>query len=398
MFDIAELREKGAKRAVLEYIASEDSSIPIPEPLGRDKFGAGSLLRSDHWREFDDFYGIFESVFVGEEFREPDFGSSAVVTNPQQGIDFMFFRETGVEELDKYSRRQRKIFEAYCEAKGLSPEQVLSEFQVFPQKASQSKLNGTIFLHPNVKGRHFLYVDTNKDLNCVAFVVDKQGDKTNLVRSEHIGGRVPLEIMLDRFSPVDENAIREVVDLYDRVSSLPKFQDGYVYMMEFGLEPTFVYQIRRFRKIEDGSGLECSWKGEDGVLKTDSSFGITPQPEGIVLPHFIGGMVFGPQILEPDWNGELHDFNGKHPDGFALTSPDFDWYTKTFVPNADAAFAGEFCHYVHHGNLANMAEVPLYLLSMKHLVADAGIKKGSLVRVFSNGMEAYVKEEKRASS
>jgi len=74
-----------------------------------------------------------------------------VVTNPQQGIDFMFFRETGVEELDKYSRRQKEIFEAYCEAKGLLPEQVLSEFQVFPQKASQSSVADDHYLESQAK-------------------------------------------------------------------------------------------------------------------------------------------------------------------------------------------------------------------------------------------------------
>ncbi len=390
MFDQSLLREKGAKRAVLEYIASQDESIPIPDEIPVDQIKSGTILRSDHWREFDDFYGIFESVFVSNKFRKPNFMQPAIVTNQQQGIDFMLFRETGVKELDEYSRRKKELFRSYCRAKGLSPEDVLSEFRIFPQQGIESKAKGTVFIHPNQSNRYVVYVESSF-LNAVGFLVDVHGDKKDIAVSEYITGRFPLEQILT-VSPVNVSEVGEIVDLYQKVSSLPDFQDGHSYMMEFSMNPTFVFQMRKFRKIEDGTDLNCDWKDGEGVLKTDFTFGLTPR-EGIVVPYFVGGLTIGPQMLVPGWNDELHQFDRDHPEGFTYRSADTDQYCNVFLPHLKCTMAGGFTHYYNHGALEDMAKVPLYFFNLKHQLDKANVPCGTMLRLFSNGREGYVKME-----
>lgn len=390
MFDQSLLKEKGAKKAALEYIVSQDSSVPIPNEVPLDEVKSGVILRSDHWREFDDFYGIFESVFVGNDFREPNFLEPAIITNPQQGIDFMLFRETGVKELDRYSRRGKEVFEAYCRAKGLSPEEVLSEFRIFPQQSVESKAKGTIFIHPNHPNRYVVYVESEA-LNAVGFLVDVHEDKKDIVVSEYITGRFPLEQILT-VSPINVSRVSEVVDLYRRVSSLPNFRDGHAYMMEFSVNPTFVFQMRKFRKIEDGTDLNCGWKDDEGILKTDFTFGLTPR-EGIVVPYFVGSHAMGPQMLVHGMNDEMHQFNSDHPEGFTYRSADSDQYCSVFLPNLKCTMAGGFTHYYHHGALEDMAKVPLYFFNLKHQLDDANVPSGAMLRLFSNGREGYVKVE-----
>ena len=261
MFDVNELKEKGAKRATQDYIASEDSSIPVPESVEMRNIENGTIIRSDHWREFDDFYGIFESVIIGDEMRAPGVNNSAIMKTPEQAINLMHFKETGINEIDERREYYNNLFEEYCKAKGLSPEHTLSELKIFPQKKIDSRLTGTIFYHPNVPEKYMLYSNSKHSEN-LAFIIDQ---KNNDIVGEHLGGRLPLDDLLKNAS-INIDDIDEVIQLYDRTHSLPKFQDDFVYMMEFTIDPTYVLQMRRFRKFEDGSNLECSWKEDKDII------------------------------------------------------------------------------------------------------------------------------------
>ena len=104
MFPLSELQEKGAKRAVLEYIVSHDPTIPVPETIPLEHAGPGTILRSDHWREFDDFYGIFESVQLGSAYYPPTHLNMGTFTDKEQALAFMHFRETVEENADSALR------------------------------------------------------------------------------------------------------------------------------------------------------------------------------------------------------------------------------------------------------------------------------------------------------
>src|SRR3989344_7561266 len=81
--------------------------------------------------------------------------------------------------------------------------------------------------------------------------------------------------------------IEEAIEHYRRIESLPAFQTGFTYHMEFGTDPVTIYQFRPFRKKQqatwniDFSDLE---KLEDDyhIHTFGISFGIT-EPNGLDL-------------------------------------------------------------------------------------------------------------------
>lgn len=392
MFTEEELKEKGAKRAVLEYIVSEDPSISIPETVAEEDIGDGVIVRSDHWREFDAFEGIFESIEVGKRVYNTRRDVVAEIIDTKYILDWMYFREIGIPEADREIRYQRGSFERYCKGKNLDPNTVMSEFRIFPQKKVNARVAGTIFSHPNVPDRYILHASGKGPQGGynAAFMIDKKDEELSNIVGENNGGRVPLEMLLT-VSPVDVDDMKKIIQFYNKVHSLPKFQDGFVYMMEFTYDPTYVLQMRRFRVIEDGSTLECSWKDEENVMKTDLTFGLTNSSEGIVLPYSRAEMLIGVPLRDELFTAKFFDFAEEHPEGFAYCSSD-DSHTNTIFPNAKAALGNHLCQSFFHGTLANMAHMPFYFCGLKHQLSRKKLPNCDL-RLFSKGSEGYVKVE-----
>ncbi|MBI3032757.1 hypothetical protein HYY69_04740 [Candidatus Woesearchaeota archaeon] len=215
---------------------------------------------------------------------------------------------------------------------------------------------------------------------------------TNFV-GENVHGIIPLDMLLT-VSPVNPDDLTKIIQFYERVNSLPQFQDEFVYMMEFTFDPTYVLQMRRFRKMEDGSSVECPWKGEEGVMTTHLTFGLTENPEGIVLPYTHGGMLIGIPFRDGVFMDGFFDFADKHPDGFAYRASD-DHHTKVALPNAYATLGANFCQSFHHGVIANMAHMPLYFAGVRHHFNEKNVPSGSTLRLFSKGSEGYMKVEVR---
>jgi hypothetical protein len=397
MFTEQELRENGAKKAVLDYIASQDKSIPLPETVPGEEVETGTILRSDSWREFDSFYGIFDSILISNRNKRPSVVSIGEADSAERARKVIFFEETGEEELDRHVTLSKRDFERYCEAKGLKPEEVLSELRILPQRFIHSRFNGTIFLHPNVPNRYLFYAGGS------AAVIDSDQGQITSIRPDDP------EFPNLSFSPA---TLERILKLYKKVSVLPKFQDGYSYMVEFTAEPDCVLQARRFRKIEDGSRVKCKEADWQGALKTDLCFGVTP-PNGIVLPYFDGCLAFGDVIKEDPSSAqvaELREFfgyrdiseiNNAHPEGFAYPLTDHDSYAGTMLSNLRGALCGSFSHYCHHGGFENMLTIPVYLSNIHRThggLCDTEDRKiplqcGTQIRVFSNGQVGYVKLE-----
>jgi len=398
MFAEAELREKGAKRAVLEYIAQDDKSIPTPETVDETDDHEGVILRSDHWREFDDFYGIFESVALGRTRYYDDHGlNGKPFTNADEALGYIFLRETGVTNIDRKLKWRREVFDEYCKAKSLDPDEVLSELRVLRQRFVDSRINGTMLLHPNVSDRHIIYMST-QDNQMYSFMTDSSDDSVQSTTGCFFRCGAPKTDFPETL-PLRREEMEKIIATYNRITHMPNLKDGYSYMMEFTFDPFFVLQVRRFRRIEDGSGLRCDWKDEQDVFETGLTFGTTPQ-EGVELPLFVGPTGYGYVFECPDWNEEFHRFNGEHPEGFAYDSNVGNWYTRTFVKNAYAALGGGFGHYFNHGNAATFSEMPVYLFNVRigHERAETLPRYGKYsrqgkVRVFSNGKEGFVKLE-----
>lgn len=301
----------------------------------------------------------------------------------------MYLEKTGDKENDEYLQRQTVFFKAYCKAKELDPQQVLGELKYFIQPTIKAKAFGTVMEHPNLPGRYLLYATDEK---CIggAFIVENE----KILRFEIPSGIVPKK-QFEEFTPLSKEEISSVLELYQKTTSLPKFQDGYVYMMEFSAEPNYVLQVRRFKKKEVVENFSCDWKDEPEVIHSELCLGLTPK-EGISLPFCNVGL-YQPFLhikKKGLGNREFLAFNRSHPEGFAYAQGNLLPYVKTFAHNAYAGLGGGFAHIFNHGGLANMAEVPLMLFDVKHPVWDLteGKKKPQL-RIFSNGRDGHIKLE-----
>jgi hypothetical protein len=179
--------------------------------------------------------------------------------------------------------------------------------------------------------------------------------------------------------------------MYRRITSMPKFDDGFSYMLEFGLQPLSVLQLRRFRRKENGEGIKCSWANNNNVISSNFTFGLT-DTEGISVPFYTGGMLPGPNPRTKDWNDEMHDFNDAHQEGFLSTLAD-SWYANTYFPNWKVGVKDTFAHSIHHGMLESLATLPNILFNPSRRVEEPEFNVGSQVRVFSNGREGYLLTE-----
>jgi hypothetical protein len=388
-FDERELKEKGAKRAVLDYIAGQDSSIPIPRTVElEDK--EGIIVRSDGWREFDSFYGIFESVVL----HKPYPAHKNFVPNLDKARKFMLMEEVGEDrEVGWNVERRKKLFEYYCKARDLNPTEVLSEMKFFPQEYIDSRARGTIFEHPNVCDRYFLFAGKSEWLPTDAIVFDVHEREIKLVNAFVGTSEVDVKRFFEEREVITKERVEEIAGLYRHITQMDKFQDGFDYMMEFTSDPTFVLQLRRFRKFQDGSNVECAWGSDSDVARTDISLGVTPS-EGLVLP-FITGKSMSSCLYPDEVTQPMYDFNGEHPRGFAMTSAS-GHYLTTFFPNLKAVLGIDPAKTANHGTLETLSTVPIFLFNGKRIIREKGIDVGSEyeagnLKIFSNGREGFIK-------
>lgn len=392
-FSERELKEKGAKRAVLEYISSQDPSIPIPKTVDLEN-REGIIIRSDHWREFDSFYGIFDSVVLHKRY-EGRFGEGYDLSpNLGQAKNIIHMEgDFSDEDLISTLKRNRKLFEYYCNRRNLNHQLVLNELKTFPQEYIYSEKKGTIFQNPNVRDRYFIFIEKSGKGIHEALIFDIH-DSELLPKKAFKASTY--EISSSELRDITPSESKEAADIYRSIVSMEKFNDGHVYMMEFTLNPTFVLQLRRFRKFEDGEGRECIWKDEERVLRTDLSIGLT-QKEGLVLP-FIPIQYWALIYNYPnEFTQRIHDFNDKNKQGFA-GSDSYGHYLTTFFPNLKAVLGIDPAKMANHGNLETLSTVPLFLFQMKRILRknipdfeDRLIDGKSSLKVFSNGREGLVK-------
>ncbi|MFA6460919.1 MAG: hypothetical protein WCV90_01520 [Candidatus Woesearchaeota archaeon] len=383
MFTKAELREKGAKRLTLEYIASQDPSIPVPENVGEEHIREGVIVRSNHWREIDGFEGVFESVELGENHSL--ILGSYTINSVEEAINFIRLQPTGNSELDQFLARRTTFFREYCDAKALDPEEVLSELQILPQKKVESKYSGLIAEHPNKEHRYFLYFQPKS----IGFVVDVLPTGKRLIDVQIASeSKFSMEQLMG-FADIQQDTIYEIVDLYRRVMSLEKYaKDDGVHAMEFTAQPNCVLQTRVFRK-KDRTKTECSWKKEKGVIKTNFAFGSTPA-EGITLPLFRIEPVYGNQPFSEKYK-EHERISKDHPHGFGYWLCTGDVYLGTYIPNIEAAVASTFPSYCNHGGMDNCSNIPLVLFNTRGTITNRRLKQGKHITFFAGNGVGYIK-------
>lgn len=386
MFFPDELRG-GAKRAVLEYLAVEDGDIPLPETQDISEAGPGTLLRSDTWREFDRFPGVFESVLIGEDDDIDGLGGTVTLQSIEQALDFINFRKTGNKCLDaRMEWRRKNILEPYCAMEGLEVETVLADLEVLPQRLVRAEKTGIVFQHPHIKERYFVYMP----LTCGLWA-DYDGTRFEPVMGEFNAEQLSGDILLESGFFIDEESVVEKLDLYRRVTGLSRFDDGNVYLMEITHCPTVVTQLRLLMPFRQAIDKECPWRDENGAIGTRTVFGIT-SPEEIILPYCDKTSSFGTNLLREGWDEKFHRFDSSHPEGYVYREAG-ETYVKAFFPNAKAVLGGNLAHSISHGQQDNMSRLSLYLHHTKWAARHLDFSTGDHLRIFSNGKEAYARVE-----
>jgi len=323
------------------------------------------------------------------------------------------FNGIGRPKTDKHLEIAKKLFEDYCKANGLDPAEVLAELKSTTQEYVDAEVNGTVFEHPNVPNRYFVMVE-EKNEKRTSYYIDYDGSDLNpletaLVFHYSLVRRCEdASLPINRGKPLDAEQLKEILDTYRKIASFERFQDGYSHMMEFSANPFYTLQWRRFRKKEDGSAIECPWKDEEGVLKTDMSMGVTPA-EGIVVPYHEVQVKTGRNPLEEQWHKRIKAFNEAHQEPFAYTflldmesTGLLNHYIPMYIPNAQIGLGEDFFMFGHHQPLETLRSLPVHLFGMKHLVRGMEhlgqkgieIQTGTNLRIFSNGRYGYVKIEK----
>jgi hypothetical protein len=260
----------GAKGATLDYIRSNAPDVPI-EPF------VLVPVRED-WKKYESQIkdlgdSLVRSSSPLEDGQEMSFAGLFWTTdfNGQYSID-QVLESLSDEDILRYAE--------------LHGVKTPIEMGLTFQRDSKSSWNWGMLRHPHQENLLFIMGRPVPDRYQISknFVFDEKTsrlqDVINFCQSKVYSHRdAKFEDM-----PV---GIEEAIEHYRRIESLPAFQNGFSYHMEFGTDPVTVYQFRPFRKKQqaswniDFSELE---KLEDdyNISKFGISFGIT-NPKGLDL-------------------------------------------------------------------------------------------------------------------
>ncbi len=287
MLPAEQIQAYGGKAAILNHVKEALPGVAMPgyfvisadESARNHEERAAELgdllaVRSSSPHEYADFEGIFES----EEKVKPADLEKAV----------RHVRASATSE------RARK----YAEQHGFT---IDDKMHVIVQAQSPSKYKGAMMRHPNDPDKIYMcWWDTTKARLC-----------TNYLYDETTGKYADSDVFISKGRKSAE--ARELVEVYKQIEQGTDIAPGYALVVEVGLEPTMVYQVRPFKKIETADFEVPELQGTRGVdgIATDFAMGITP-PEGIVLPvlRSFGHMEVnllaekGHQLLmpPPEWN------------------------------------------------------------------------------------------------
>ena len=356
-----------SKSQVLEYL--EQEGIPVPKTYGKLNLGSlisnspgNIILRSDHPGEIDGFEGIFDSPILG----------------------------FNTEKL-----------ESYCRKNNLNVRDILSQLELNIQEYLPYTVIGRIYAHPNDESRFFLTAQMFKKGKCYY----SRSVCIPLIKSKNrIEGKIPE--LSDEWGDNKENCIRlkdnldQLITWYEKVSSLPKFNDGYVWEMEFGaglglMDVDFhALQMRKFRLRQKSNFLlDKRIKRNNKRTVVDTVFGLTPE-EGIhvnYLNNYDGN--YGDQyskILE-ETKGENLLINAPHRSDFPIP-PDSYKRIKAMAIKSNGILE-------NHTEFRTTKDIPLLLFSNKlhSFLYEVNSNPGSLVplKIYSDGIKAVIETIKK---
>ncbi len=275
----------GAKAGILLYVAQRLPDIPQAKMVVNEKGESTEefleradntqidwprIFRSSAAAELTGYEGVF-STFAVEPF---EIGHDRVKWNDQNYSIFRneeYFargiRET-VEKVKNSPQNLKKM------GKGLElPDQI----NVIIAEKAPSVLVGTYIKHPNKEGAYVITMTTQSTMSVygeaanperVSFLYDKNN---GFIRTG--GGAEYLE--------QDLNELEEAISWHDKISSLPDMDPSWAYQVEFGINPSFLFQVRPFKPYKKPT-FELKPTKYSEIHDPIVVFGTTPS-KGLVL-------------------------------------------------------------------------------------------------------------------
>lgn len=368
-FPVEKVRRYGAKAGMLMYIADKLPHIPqvpmIVSEIGEthesilsraDQAGIGwpRLFRSSAEAELIGFEGDFRTVRV-DGFQE---GHDQVKWNPSNYSMYRneeYFSRGLKEQLDIVRYSSISLKEEF-------PQYSLpDEINVIVTEKAKSRFIGSYIKHPNREGIFLVTITESETI-----------DGRNPVRSSY-------EINNDNevrklgsylnFIP-DEDAITEglieVANWHDQIASLPDIDPLWSYQVEFGIDPSFIFQFRPFKKLE-----KPSFK-----LKPDPD-----HPYEQLLPVVIGTTSEDGMILRVvDSDTAKTDEPCVYVDDMIMA-----WQNRRF-PNLKASLLVDSHGFLQHGDVQAMRRSQVALLvPQSEYRWTKGLKSGDQVKIRSDG-------------
>lgn len=244
----------GAKAGILIYIAEKLPDIPQAKMVVNEKGesteeflaradNAGiswpRLFRSSAVAELTGYEGVF-STFAIEPFGV---GHDRVKWNDK---NYSIFRNEeyfarGIKETVEKVKNSPQGLKNMGEGQEL-PDQI----NVIIAEKAPSVLVGTYIKHPNKEGAYVITMTTQSTMSVygeaaaperVSFLYDKN---SGFIRTG--GGAEYLE--------KDLNELEEAISWHDQIAALPDMDPNWSYQVEFGINPSFLFQVRPFKSFK----------------------------------------------------------------------------------------------------------------------------------------------------
>lgn len=264
----------GGKGALVDHMHTELPKLPIPdyvlhaydrefEYLARasDRLKKPQILRSSSPFEYENFEGIFDSV--------PN-----IYDNDDLARAYLAIQESATSP-----RAQ-----AYAQAHGI---ELTERIHFILQEQSPATYWGAMMRHPNDPNMILInYYDLRIDHGLVQ--KGRYNQKAFLYNTST--KRYQENHAIDRHGegPTTNHERRDLeqaIGAFEEVETLPDITDDKVLVMEFGLNPFDLYQIRPFLKKETATFELPEPTGD--YIHFDMAFGVTPS-EGVVIPVLKG--------------------------------------------------------------------------------------------------------------
>src|SRR3989344_3465147 len=357
-----QVQKYGGKAAILMYVQRKLSSLPIPPFVVLEHgqsvdavlgdFNAMRkpvIVRSSSPHEYGDFEGIFDTV---------------------RDVDDRTSLEGAVSQVRASATSERAI--EYARQNGFAIDERMN---VIVQEQSPSNETCAMLRHPN----NPLLLLINAFRGRGEFTQSYRSILFNEYTKSHSDNRV--------VNPFDERMLdqKTALDLskqYSSLESLTEIAPGYSLLVEFGLDPFALYQVRPFKEIKTTDfDLPSRYKEDSRRIWSDFVFGIN-------VSH---------ADLMQQWNLQGNDMMDGQAYCFMTSSANRDHYDVDLsVPNMKALILSRSENLLVHGLVRLFKKADVALAHPTLWVSDFFGQTTSIddkVRIISNGREAVAIRE-----